>query len=434
MPISHHDEHDVHLCMNDSIHTTAVPFHVPSIPETDRIRLETLCVDTLHRQRPLHLILLESDGSPERALHPGQDPAAITRPHLESLTRSQLRGTDLLIRINPNRLVCCLPDATRAAAENLARRLRNAIASSLPEHLSKTVRPALRIALVSAPEDGQALDVLLAAGMDALQHARRHGQQSVVSASRLRVERDEAAHMLESALRDNRVRPAYQAIVDLRDGKHLAEEALARVVSVHGKVIPASAFLDAARRLQLSHRIDQAILMQAVARRRHPPVRSGGVFVNISAELLQQPEAVATILDTATMTHAEASGSPLVLCVNEHELSTFAGDVIARMRALTERGLRVALNNFGSSDATYRWLADLPISFLRIDDALLTRIAEPRIGHIIQGICRTASHLGIVTLAGHIEDRETAQCLAGLGVDWGQGYFFGRPLLPDEGQ
>jgi len=404
-------------------------------PEGDslRIRLEKLCGNRLRRRQPVSLILLEID-----LLHlplDGQPHNDTALQHVESLARRLLRGSDVLGCFNDQELICCLPDAGRTVAEELARRLREAIAATPLQLGENEFRLSARVAVACAPEDGNTLDLLLAAGVSALQHARGARVPAVVSAARLRQEFTETGQMLSEALRQNRIRPALQPVFDLQHHRKMADEALARVLSPSGKAIPASAFLETAHQLQLTRRIDQAVLLQTLAWCRHTQP-ADSVVINISGALLQHAPTVSEVL------HAAQALQPgirerrlsLILAVTERELNESPSFVHRLLQPFLELGMRLALDDFGSGYSSYRWLADLPIEFIKIEGSLIRRLAEPRVRSIVQGIRNTASDLGIVTIAEHIENSESAERARELGIDWGQGYYFGRPQLLDAGQ
>ena len=89
---------------------------------------------------------------------------------------------------------------------------------------------------------------------------------------------------------------------------------------------------------------------------------------------------------------------------------------------------RLALDDFGSGFSSFLYLADLPIAFLKIEQALIARVEQDRRVDIIVGaLARMAADLNIITIAEGIESAVTAESVARLGVVWGQGYHFGRP-------
>lgn len=88
----------------------------------------------------------------------------------------------------------------------------------------------------------------------------------------------------------------------------------------------------------------------------------------------------------------------------------------------------LAIDDFGSGYSSLTYLADLPIRYLKFDGGLIKRVAyEDRARKIINGIQKMAESLELITIAEHIEDRETYNVLRQLGVSWGQGYFAARP-------
>ena len=56
-------------------------------------------------------------------------------------------------------------------------------------------------------------------------------------------------------------------------------------------------------------------------------------------------------------------------------------------------------------------------------------VAEPRVRTIVQGIQHTAADLGLITLAEYIENEQIADIVREIGIDWGQGYHYGNPVL-----
>jgi EAL domain-containing protein (putative c-di-GMP-specific phosphodiesterase class I) len=70
----------------------------------------------------------------------------------------------------------------------------------------------------------------------------------------------------------------------------------------------------------------------------------------------------------------------------------------------------------------------LPITFLKIEQALIARVRQDRRNDImVEAIARMAADLNIITIAECIESAVTAESVARLGVVWWHGYHFGRP-------
>lgn len=232
---------------------------------------------------------------------------------------------------------------------------------------------------------------------------------------------------LNSALRDGRVLAAYQPIIDLKTGAVVAEEALARIRSPNGSIIPASAFLVAAREMALTHLLDRAILLQTFARASTAQNAGHLYFLNISTRLLHQPDMLQELLGAANQS---ISGQSFVIQLTGHELLDRPQETQRLLAPFLDFGMRLALDDFGSGGSSYKYLASLPFTYLKIEGSLIRRLAETRVSIIVQGIQEIAARLGIISLAEHIESQEIADHAHSLGLDWGQGKHFGKPLLP----
>ncbi|WP_407275220.1 EAL domain-containing protein [Halothiobacillus sp. DCM-1] len=244
---------------------------------------------------------------------------------------------------------------------------------------------------------------------------------------------------LETALVEERILAAVQPIVDLKTRQIVADESLARMVTPEGRIIAAGEFIEAASALQLAHRIDHRIIKQTInycvtshfsLPRAH--------FVNISGDFLRHPELIDDVIVTAMTacgcTHPDQPGDrkvkPLVIEMTERELVYDIAEAFTSLKPLVDFGLRLALDDFGSGYSSYRYLLDLPFHFLKIEGELVRHVTtNPKARKIVQHIQQMASDMELTTVAEFIGDEATAQCLADMGVDWGQGFYLGKPEL-----
>jgi diguanylate cyclase (GGDEF)-like protein len=348
-----------------------------------------------------------------------------------------LRDEDHFGRWGGEEFICVLPEVNREEAMVVAERMRRAIRGTPVPVASGSINVTVSFGVSGFPQDGSSVDKLIAAADAALYQAKQSGRDRCISAELVQQDVFSIGNRLDAALTEQRILPAYQPIVDLTTGKVVAEETLARLISPSGEVIDAGRFIAAASQLQLLHRIDQAIVMQAFT---HCAVgmQSGASridhFINVSADLLRHTEIVQEMLDAARR-YCSGCGEligdvkPMVIEITERELLSDINAARELLMPFTEFGLRLALDDFGSGYSSYQYLADLPIDFLKIDGSLIKRVNEPKVRAIVQGIQDTASTLGIITVAEFIEDAATESILKEIGVDWGQGYYYGKPAV-----
>lgn len=96
---------------------------------------------------------------------------------------------------------------------------------------------------------------------------------------------------------------------------------------------------------------------------------------------------------------------------------------------IKELGVRVHMDDFGTGYSSLSSLKDLPVDVLKIDRSFLQTHADGRAGlGIMSGIMTMARSLDIEVVAEGIEDEESLDALVALNCDFGQGFFFSKPV------
>ncbi len=356
--------------------------------------------------------------------------------NVSALISQILRENGQVGRWGGQEFLCILPNAGREATDNAAERLRQAIESMTLMADGYEIHASASFGTACFPEDAGDTAQLIAACGAAMYQAKNSGRNRVIHADALHGQVFGLGKLLDSALREHRVIPAYQPIVDLNSGSVVAEEALARVVNADKSLLAAEHFIEAARQLQVTYQIDRAIITSTIDHcvqqlSANPQMAH---FVNISGNLLHHPKVVSEILDLARdrcLACGDLIGAtkPLVIEITERELLHDLDATRNMLRPFLDFGLRLALDDFGSGYSSFKYLADLPFSFVKIEGTLIQRIREKRVRTIVQGIQKAASDLGLITVAEFVESEEVATLVRAIGVDWAQGYYYGLPEL-----
>lgn len=242
---------------------------------------------------------------------------------------------------------------------------------------------------------------------------------------------------LQSALQDERIVTAYQIMVNLSTGESVADEALARLIGKAGRAAPAAEFIEAAEGLHLIHLVDQSVTRQAImrcaARLDAGATPEFAHFVNLSPQFLARSDLVKQLLEhtqqicSSCAVHAD-SIKPLVFEITERQYIANFDLLMREIQPLLDSGFRLALDDFGSGYSSFLYLAKLPVSFLKIEGWMVANLRHNlKIRDMVQSIVDLSCKQGITTIAENIEDAETAELLREMGVNWGQGYHFGRP-------
>ena len=364
--------------------------------------------------------------------------------HVATGMLGNLRGGDWIARWGGEEFIVCFHDMDRRGAMTAAERLRKHVKGNsitLPQgELSTTV--SMGVSLYGSEHTDIAS---MLAQADALLYEAKHaGRDRVMCAGKDSSRKGSTiweGSQVQSALHEGRLLPAYQPIVNLRTGRIVAEEALARIRAKDDTLIPAINFIQAAEALHLISAIDKSISTNAIERcalslQNKKTNGEEGIahFINLSPQFLANPESVAGLLEYA---HTQCINcgledlavKPLVIEITERQL----GDIMLlkkHLKPLTDFGFRLALDDFGSGYSSFLYLAELPVNFIKIEGWMVGRInKDKRIRQLVETLVNTAQKFDILTVAECVENSETAQVLCDLGVDWAQGYYFAKPQV-----
>jgi EAL domain-containing protein (putative c-di-GMP-specific phosphodiesterase class I) len=102
---------------------------------------------------------------------------------------------------------------------------------------------------------------------------------------------------------------------------------------------------------------------------------------------------------------------------------------IARLLQLKSTGIQLSIDDFGTGYSSLSYLYRLPIDTLKIDRSFVSRIgAQGEDSEIVETIVALAHHLKLDVIAEGVETAEQLAQLQALGCEYGQGYYFSRPV------
>jgi diguanylate cyclase (GGDEF)-like protein/PAS domain S-box-containing protein len=347
-----------------------------------------------------------------------------------------LRQKDWVGRWGGEEFVVVLPETTETQALNTVERLRTGIGKQrIRTHgFELGITLSAGLALCQAPADNP--DDILALADSALYAAKAAGRnRTIFYGDKLAQQAISIAALIQEALRSAGVQPAYQNIVELESQRVMGTEAFARIVGQDCRILHARSFLQIAEQLRLMHKIDRLLIqsvLEQMAKQGSQGDRSQLFFINVSGDLLRHSDIVEELAEALETNPAISNRArSLVLKLTEQQIQTETEEIATTLAPLLDLGCRLAIGDCGSDASSYRFMTDLPVDFLELD-ATLIRLANksPRALAILKAIVNAAHEIGQTTIAKQVEDQATLERLLKIGVDWGQGYLFGRPTEP----
>jgi len=160
--------------------------------------------------------------------------------------------------------------------------------------------------------------------------------------------------------------------------------------------------------------------------------RDGGIVlaVNVSAADLDEARFPRRLLED--LERAEVPPDRFEVEITESRLLQMTPALKRSLDELAQGGVGLALDDFGSGFSALTHLRELPISTLKIDRSFIAGVTNERDRRLVAGIIGMAHSLGNQVVAEGIERPEQLEVLRRLGCDWGQGFLWARPLLPEQ--
>jgi EAL domain-containing protein (putative c-di-GMP-specific phosphodiesterase class I) len=119
--------------------------------------------------------------------------------------------------------------------------------------------------------------------------------------------------------------------------------------------------------------------------------------------------------------------------LTESVLMKHAESTAAILQTLRETGVRVAVDDFGTGYSSLSYLKKFPIDALKIDQSFVRQIAAAGDdAAIVTAVINMARSLKLLVIAEGVETREELEFLQAHKCDQGQGYYFSRPVLPEQ--
>ena len=223
----------------------------------------------------------------------------------------------------------------------------------------------------------------------------------------------------------------YQPIVDMATGGTYALEALVRWRHPELGVIPPALFLAALERTGLMHALGRSVLSDAldlVAELRSTSglVKVPKVAVNVSGTQLGSSGFSGTVAEELSARGLRGSD----LCIEVTESVPLLGtEVAAELVELRSYGVGIALDDYGSGNATAGQILELPLSAIKLDRSLVGVVTvSERARAIVVSTLKLAEQLGLQASCEGIETTAQRDLLVESGARLGQGWLFSMPL------
>ncbi len=350
--------------------------------------------------------------------------------------RNCLRDTDTVARLGGDEFIIMIPDAATAqVVGEVAQRVLSEFSRPFSDR-DQEMYVSASIGISLFPRDGTDPDELVKHADRAMYSAKDSGRNMY------RYFTEDLNHevrekvMLESGLRRaidrGELRLFYQPTIDLHTKQVIGAESLVRWQHPTLGLIFPGKFIPVAEESDLIFRLGEWVL-RAACKQLHDWQQQGfalPVAVNVSARQFRDPKLADLVVEV--MSDSRVDPHLVQIELTETAIMQDAHASVMTLERLKSRGVSISIDDFGIGYSSLSYLKRLPLDTLKIDQSFVRDIAtDNNDAAIVRAIIGLARSLGIKVLAEGVEDDTQLSFLNNYGCNYGQGFLFGRPVVPE---
>jgi diguanylate cyclase (GGDEF)-like protein/PAS domain S-box-containing protein len=364
-------------------------------------------------QRIAEIIRYTSSSREKRCTHSDEDKPLVGR----------LGGNEFAVF-----LPACNENDGMEVAEGIRKMLEKHRFVEISSHLTASIGMAL------FPKDGGTVKELVTKADASLSYAKElggnrihtyHGEDLVLEKIHTRME---WKGKIQEAIREDRLVPWFQPILDLKDNQIHHFESLARMRSTNGEIIYPCSFIDTAEVFALITDIDRIIIKKVILNLLDLG-KGGKSFVHsINLSILDLEDKKFLQFLRTEISRNSIDPKCLIFEITETAAVRNLDMAVNFITELREMGCRLSLDDFGAGFTSFRYLKEMEVDYIKIDGSFIRKLAENKHDRLfVKAIADVAKGMGIKTVAEFVENKETVEIIREYGIDYAQGYYIGKP-------
>jgi diguanylate cyclase (GGDEF)-like protein len=346
--------------------------------------------------------------------------------------KGQLREGDAIGRLAGNKLGLVVMNCGEREMVAAAERFHDSVRSEVIVTEAGSVALTVSIGGVALPRYGRSANDAMYRAQEALDRARQRGSGHFAAyapspdVQERRRGNVALSRELVAALNENRLRLAFQPVLDAAERRPVFHEALVRLQGSDGSMTAHGEFVEAAERLGLVRLIDHRVLDLSLAHLGERP--DARLSVNVSAETLGDSEWLGRLSRAAT--ERGDIVARLIVEITETAMIRHLDEAARFVALLHDLGCKVAIDDFGAGFSSFRHLRALDVDMVKIAGTFIENLAASRDDQVfVKALTDIARNFGMATVAEWVRDEETIAILCDLGVDMLQGNLIGPPVI-----
>lgn len=236
----------------------------------------------------------------------------------------------------------------------------------------------------------------------------------------------ETIHIIKTAIDNRKIISYFQPIVNNQTQKIEKYESLVRLVTEDGQLLTPFYFLETAKKGRYYSKITRIVLENSFAALYKIPEAS--ISINLSVHDIERDE-ITTYIEKLLLQHEGEAHRIIFELLESEDIKDFAL-VKKFIQNVKTKGVRIAIDDFGTGYSNFERLLSYEPDILKIDGSLIKNIHNNQINqHIVETMILFAKKQHLSTVAEFVENEAIYEIVRDMGIDYSQGYYFGRPEM-----
>jgi len=353
-----------------------------------------------------------------------------------SLIRNMLSREDLFARIGSDEFCIFIENRSNTKIKQFAEQIKKRIYDYrfFANDVCYSISLSIGISKINSHKTTSHPSEIISRARQACNMAKRHGRNLVWEYN----ENDNATQerhrdiylvpLIRQALVEKKFFLVFQPVVDLNSDAISHYETLIRMRGKDNETIYPNEFIPVAERMGLIHSIDLWVISESIDFLAALPSdkKHLSLAINLSGFAFQDNSLLPAIKEKIDLTWVDAKRITFEItetaAVKNFEQTQ---RLIMDIRAL---GCKFALDDFGTGFCSFNYLKSFPVDYVKIDGQFIRNILNDETDQVlVKSMAEIASKLGKKTIAEFVESPEIIAKLKEIGIDYGQGYVFGKP-------
>jgi len=370
-----------------------------------------------------HIMMLDLDHFKQVNDNFGHDIGDVVLKTTVEVIKNNVRSEDVLIRFGGEEFILLVYKKDIKTSITLANRIRDSIKSKSLHVDNNEITMTLSIGINPYPSHAKNIEEAIKIADEQLYIAKAQGRDRIEISDKNQSQTSKRISDVQDAIDNNRIRCAYQPIFDNNTLDLLKYEILIRMEDEDGSIVAPMEFLPYVKHTQVYINLTKFVLDNAMKVLEENTFK---ISVNIDLQDILNDDIVNLLKER--FENKPELAKRLTLEILEHEGISDFKLIKSRLQVLKDLGFLIAIDDFGSGYANFRYLVDLDIDILKIDGSIIKNIDKDKSIHsIVHAIVSFSKSLGIKTVAEQVETKEELDTIIELGIDHTQGYYLGKP-------